>query len=175
MSSGDRHDQLTLQCAVPVAIGTALALGSIGQYSHSACTVIVGSYLFGGLYLSPDLDIEYTNPNCIKRWRAIGLAWVWLPYRHLFRHRGISHWAIIGTAIRLAWLTWLPFFAVVGWLSQDGVADGFYKAGSLVLANWRPLFMIYVGCELSAQIHLAADTRLFQAIDRAVLKRRRRR
>jgi uncharacterized metal-binding protein len=48
-------------------------------------------YIFGTLFLSPDLDI---NSTPYKRWGIF--RFLWWPYKVLFKHRGLSHHPIFG-------------------------------------------------------------------------------
>jgi uncharacterized metal-binding protein len=48
-------------------------------------------YIFGTLFLSPDLDTDSTP---YKRWGIF--RFLWWPYKVLFKHRGLSHHPIFG-------------------------------------------------------------------------------
>ncbi|MEO1399640.1 MAG: DUF2227 family putative metal-binding protein [Cyanobacteria bacterium J06635_1] len=132
MTTGLNHDRITIALSAGLT-GSALA---VGPYALAAA----GGAL-AGLWLSPDLDL----PKCRarRRWRNIGLGWLWWPYDKLLPHRSPwSHWPIVGTAGRLlylgwpllgwgdpVWLIWWPWFAAaaVGLAVADvghWVADG---------------------------------------------------
>ncbi len=95
MPLGSTHDRITLW-TLP---GVTLAAGILDQRASTA--LAVGSaYLFSGLMFSGDLDLKSRQ---YQRW--LGLRWIWLPYRQLFKHRSIwSHGPIIGTVVRVIYL-----------------------------------------------------------------------
>jgi uncharacterized metal-binding protein len=62
--------------------------------------LVVGAYLFSGLFLSNDLD---TQSRIYKRWGPIRV--VWYPYQRLVAHRSIlSHGILIGPLLRVLYL-----------------------------------------------------------------------
>jgi uncharacterized metal-binding protein len=73
----------------------------------TSCHVALGALL--GILISPDLDLMETGNYSlvILRKRSDFLArlwrWFWWPYARLSRHRGISHWPIIGTLLRFVY------------------------------------------------------------------------
>ncbi|MFN7064688.1 MAG: DUF2227 family putative metal-binding protein [Aquificaceae bacterium] len=64
-------------------------------------------YLFGTFLLSPDLDLPKSKSS--KRWRRLRL--VWRPYQLLSKHRGLSHFPILGTALRFGYLFLIFLFS----------------------------------------------------------------
>ena len=61
------------------------------------------------LLVNPDSDMEIHTTNerrLIQRVPILGRLWVatWWPYAKMFRHRGVSHWPVIGTATRAGYL-----------------------------------------------------------------------
>jgi uncharacterized metal-binding protein len=109
MPSGRTHDRITLW-ALPVIAGLTL----LWSQSSQTTLIVIGGFLFGGLMLSPDLDIQ-SRPY--QRWGA--LRWIWLPYRRLGHRSWLSHGPLVGTALRLIYLG-----AILG------------LAGLVVLALW---------------------------------------
>lgn len=67
---------------------------------HHLAALAVG-YLFSMLLLSPDLDLKRSSHS--RRWGV--LRFIWWPYHWIFRHRGMSHNFLVGTASRLVYLT----------------------------------------------------------------------
>lgn len=60
-----------------------------------------GAFLYGTLFMHPDLDIaKKVSPFSLRGL----LSLPFLPYSFLFRHRGISHMPVVGTATRVLWL-----------------------------------------------------------------------
>jgi len=117
-----------------------------GEISHPFLASFVGSYLFSMLFLSPDLDLS--RSRAFRRWGI--LRWLWIPYTHLFRHRGLSHRLILGPLSRVLYLT-----AIVGLivllLSLLGLRI------SPAVPSWRILLAVGVGLYLPNLTHILAD------------------
>lgn len=110
MPNGTTHDTITKITTPIPAVGTYLLTNSI------PLALLVGaSHLFSGLWLSPDLDLPGTHPH--KRWKSLGLDWIWLPYEKLIPHRGISHTPLIGTLSRAPFM--IPLLCY-GLLTENG-------------------------------------------------------
>lgn len=106
MPSGNVHTSAT------IALG--VGLGVAAYYQGWPLIPIVGGTL-AGLILTPDLDVEggsISNHHVKKSAGClVALIWrvFWWPYSRLIPHRSpLSHFPIIGTAIRLAYLFGLP-------------------------------------------------------------------
>ena len=103
-----------------------LLLATVGFVTTS---VTLGPSLRGGLFwlfailgmflgdiVGPDQDQETISGEewaVIKRLGPLGFLWVgfWYPYALLFRHRGVSHWPLLGTFTR-----WLYLVGPLMWL-----------------------------------------------------------
>ena len=89
-------------------------------------------YAVSSAYFQPDLDQKINRPgretfphkSLVKHeqlryvFYPINRAWfyLWLPYGHLFTHRGVSHWPIIGTYTRIFYLYPIIFiFPELNW------------------------------------------------------------
>ncbi len=73
-----------------------------------------------GLVLTPDLDVQHNvHADRVMRQSGgtlLGIVWgtLWWPYARLIPHRSpLSHWPILGTALRLAYLLAVP--ALLWW------------------------------------------------------------
>lgn len=99
-----------------------------------------------GLWLSPDVD---TRSNPYYRWKC--LRWIWVPLQAVTTHRGITHYPLIGSAVRLGWVT-LPLIAIAACLQPNFVE----------WVQWEWIITIYLACELSTWVHLFGDTFLKQ-------------
>ncbi|MEB3283083.1 MAG: metal-binding protein [Lyngbya sp.] len=157
MPSGRTHDRITLWC-LPAVTGL-----TYGQTRSSHLTLIVaGCFLFSGLMFGPDLDIHRSYH--FQRWGW--LRWLWLPYQKSVRHRSfLSHGPIIGTAVRILYLTvWAAILAVpvvlvapsvweVQW-SLSEVARMILRSLSLHSKEWLAIFL---GLELGAMGHYLSD------------------
>lgn len=79
---------------------------------------MAGNVLLGeaiGLLLTPDIDqIGRTREE--NRFGPLRPVWqvMWYPYALAFKHRGVSHWPIVGTATRAAYL--YGWIVLVAWL-----------------------------------------------------------
>ncbi|MCZ6632779.1 MAG: metal-binding protein [bacterium] len=67
--------------------------------------IFVVAYLFGTFLLTPDMDLATSDP--MANWGL--LRFLWRPYAHLFKHRGISHMPIVGTLTRVAYILVLVY------------------------------------------------------------------
>lgn len=135
MPNGKTHDAITIYSSPIVGIGTYLITNSI-----PLSLIVGGSHIISGLWLSPDLDLAGTYPH--KRWKSIGLDWIWLPYEKLIPHRGISHTPLIGTISRI-WIL-IPLFYFV-WLLTDW--QSFIKI----------FIVVFTGLESGAFFHYVPD------------------
>lgn len=63
------------------------------------------AYLFGTFLLSPDMDLNTSDP--MKNWGVLRL--LWRPYAQAFKHRGISHTPVIGTLTRVVYILLLVY------------------------------------------------------------------
>ncbi len=109
MASYKTHDQVTIYSAVLLA---PLSFWAAKTYSptlwgHPLPTtplatmlLVVGAYLFSGLWLSNDLDID---SRIYRRWGP--LRWLWYPYQKCVSHRSwLSHGFAIGPLGRIVYL-----------------------------------------------------------------------
>lgn len=104
MADGRTHGRATGIVAPLVGIVAGLATVNplIGLLTAIGC-------LFG-LFVDPDLDVDgltASERRALRLVRLPGWLWVvfWYPYAKLIPHRHwLSHWPIIGTAIRVAYL-----------------------------------------------------------------------
>jgi uncharacterized metal-binding protein len=109
-------------------------------------TLAVSGGTLAGLLLTPDLDV---NQGCVSdqimrrsAGRAAGGLWYifWLPYSRLIPHRSpLSHFPVLGTTIRLAYVFALPLLLYAlaqGTLSLPMLpAWAIWSAGGLALAD----------------------------------------
>jgi len=58
------------------------------------------TFIFATLFLSPDLDLNYSNSA--RNWGPLRILW-W-PYSRIFKHRGLSHSILFSSFTRLAYL-----------------------------------------------------------------------
>lgn len=114
--------------------------------------IFVVAYLFGTFLLSPDMDLNTSDP--MKNWGLLRL--LWRPYANVFKHRGISHMPILGTLTRVIYIVLLVYvvFAVANAL--------FDLRWALSLQNLKDVDRVAVvwglcGLCLPDIFHIAAD------------------
>ena len=146
MASGQHHDRATLGWSLPIGLATGSLLGP------TAGGIAFAAFLFGGLWLSPDLD---THSNALHRWGPLG--GIWWPYRRLIPHRSIwSHGPLLGTAVRL--------LVLLGWtLLISSLMPAINPYRVLAALQWalqnHPLqtAALLLGLEASVWLHLIQD------------------
>ena len=167
MASGRNHDRATWALALPFGTLWWPWLGLAGV------AVAGGSFLLGGLLLSPDLD---TRSNATRRWGPLRLLW-W-PYRRLLSHRSlVSHTPLLGSAGRLLYLAALGTGLCLLGRPLGTPAPAELLRG--VMALWTQqrslLVAALVGIEASAWLHLIQDGDPVPRLPRLLRRRRRRR
>ncbi len=80
--------------------------------------VFVVAYLFGTFLLSPDMDLNTSEP--MKNWGVLRLLWD--PYARVFKHRGLSHMPIVGTLTRVVYILIVVY-------ALSAVANAFFDLG----------------------------------------------
>ncbi|MEH1777174.1 metal-binding protein [Nostoc sp.] len=147
MASGKWHDRSIL-------ISTPITLGFTYYATNDwmITGILTASYLIGGMYLSPDLDLK-SKP--FYRWGF--LRWIWKPYQKLIPHRGrffnrnpLSHAPIIGTTLRVGYLLLLGFVPVA-------LAGMKVSLIPWIAKNYSSIFLAMAGIELSGLTHLLMD------------------
>jgi uncharacterized metal-binding protein len=140
MPSGKVHATCSLVLAAP-AFG--LVAGTTGDFvAGGACAL--GCLL--GIMLTPDLDQETLSSSehaFIKYTLGLGFLWamLWYPYARLIKHRSpLSHFPILGTAGRLAYLSlWLLIPSYWGWhlikLPPETLRLCYFALGGLVVSD----------------------------------------
>ncbi|MBW4677696.1 MAG: metal-binding protein [Desmonostoc geniculatum HA4340-LM1] len=148
MASGKWHDRSILLSS-PIIGGITYYLSKDWMIS----SIFTSSYLLGGMYLSPDLDLR---SKAYYRWGF--LRYVWKPYQKLIPHRGrffrrnfLSHSPVIGTVLRVSYLALLCFVPIV-------LAGGINSLlVQWMLKNYSSIFLALFAIELSGLIHLLMD------------------
>lgn len=110
MSSGRTH---SLVSVIAGGIATGVSISSGLSYADS---IAIGLGCLSGILIGPDADVDTGNVSlAILRddfgsiasnlWRI-----AWYPYARIIPHRHfVSHFPIISTAIRVAYITIVPF------------------------------------------------------------------
>ena len=164
MASGQHHDRATLGWSLPIGLAAGSLLGP------TAGGIAFTAFLFGGLWLSPDLD---TQSNALHRWGPLGV--IWWPYRRLIPHRSIwSHGPLVGTAVRL--LVLLGWTVLISSLVPAINPNKVLTALPWALQNHpQQTAALLLGLEASVWLHLLQDGDPWPAEWTRHQRRRRRR
>jgi len=130
MSSGKEHQEASENWSWVIGLAAIAVSGDLfaGFAAGAGC--------LAGIYLTPDLDVGYwariqSMKEIKKSFPVLGRVWhiIWLPYAIMLPHRSVwSHWPIIGTAVRLAYLSFILIALI-------------FVAGSLT--GWNPERVIF--------------------------------
>ena len=157
LPSGNTHLQICLTGAAIIGGGLYYA-----GYPVDALTV-AGAMIFGETMLSNDLDGYASNAK--RRWRRVGLSWIWATWERWPHRHPCTHFPILADALRVLYLASIAlagYFAVRLLLAgfQRAVLDSFAMvsyAGNLVIANQRMVSAAFVGLSIATAIHSTAD------------------
>jgi len=125
MPSKDIHQATTL-----IFAGSVYALSATWGYSPKEQMLAVSGILTG-VVITPDMDLAENFKG----------EPFWYLYGRLFKHRGISHWPVIGTLTRMIYMVILAVPVVLlmgwGWWLSDRLTDlwSYVWLGGLVLAD----------------------------------------
>lgn len=136
--TGKNHDRSSMFLSFPL-------IAVLGTYVPEHCVAIAVGYFAGFLYLSPDVDLPQSRPS--KRWGIFRP--IWIPYQKARKHRGRSHWPIIGSGERLLFAAVIPL--TVWGLFNPAIALDFLRD------DWRSLLALWAGVELACWWHLICD------------------
>lgn len=145
MASGKVHAVASLGLSIPVG---ALALEFYGWRVGLATALGCAA----GVFLSPDLDMEQRTVSETLLYRLhplVGFPFraFWFPYAKLFTHRGVSHWPLVGTVTRLAYIA---VWAAAVWLVvRQPVIPPFWE--------WPETWGAVVGLCISDVAHWVCD------------------
>jgi len=152
MASGNTHDLLNLATLPVFLYGVP----------HEYFLYFGSAYVISTILLSPDIDLHHSIPS--RRWKM--MKWFWHPYRMFFKHRGLSHFPIIGTISRLLYVLALViflYFVIVGILSFTHYSHEFIKSSDTVLHQLElrikkeDIFWFVVGAVASDLVHIFWD------------------
>ncbi len=171
MPDGKTHDTITIVGAVVAAPVWWLLTQEPRDYT--VCATLVGSILFSGLMLSPDLDLD---SSIYRRWGP--LRFLWWPYQKLVPHRSILSHSLLGALLRVVYflvLVWglshlISWVAATAQLGHIRPLDSPLKTfQGLYQHERRHLDMGIIGLLIGTVLHTGADTIV------SSLKRKRRR
>lgn len=142
MPSYRTHVRINLFLALPFSLA---ALKGLLSPNLDDLFYFSSAFAYGTLFLHPDLDLT----RQVRIFSLKGLLTLpFRPYSYLFRHRGISHIPLIGTATRLLWLIAVIWFfcSTLGWAFPD-------------LKEWDSISLRYALCGIAIAdlCHVALD------------------
>jgi uncharacterized metal-binding protein len=117
-----------------------------------------------GALATPDLDIDHRTFTEELMWGFAPFGWFyqqfWYGYALAFKHRGLSHNVILGTAGRVLWAT-LIILCIAAAISGVAAWLHIYSGSALLTAEMVILFMLQpallLGWFLQDVNHLAMD------------------
>lgn len=144
--NGHQHTALTLTVAAvtaPAMFAAGADVLSIARFSGGMLiTVLIG----------PDLDVDEGNisidymrrifPPLVFVWQVL-----WFPYAKIMRHRGISHFPVIGTFSRIAYIL------LIVWGIQAILRQPLFVPDLANMGNW----IIFGGMAFSDLFHWISD------------------
>ncbi len=145
--------------AANVIAGLAMT-GAAAYYAPELVgPVAAGSVI--GAFITPDMDLESKTHSeaLLRQVPVLGLAFqfFWYPYAVLHRHRGVSHWPVIGTLGRLAYMlvvaALIGVFAV-GWTALVG---NDLPTLTLPAIDWSFWFWLLAAWAAQDLTHIALD------------------
>ncbi|WP_017294727.1 metal-binding protein [Geminocystis herdmanii] len=157
MPSGKTHDRITWY-SLPLVI---ILFAIITRQLDLTLLASIG-FIFSGLMFGPDLDIYSVQ---FQRWGV--LRFIWLPYQKKLKHRSIiSHGFIIGTIVRILYLSLILFILAIFFVAIAQLILGFswhwqkfIVYGITIVKNqyWQEVLSLFIGLELGAMSHYLAD------------------
>ena len=166
MASGKVHARVATTVLITTA---ALAVVNVAEGDSPILwgTLLAGEML--GLLLTPDIDLPgrtHEEWRLLKRLPIIGKLWLmfWAGYGQGFKHRGVSHWPIIGTATRLLWLFSPLLLFNLGLAIMEGLgwADVYWWPGTGLLMVPGAIWLAFLaGWVIQDLFHLLLDGMLF--------------
>jgi len=152
MPSGKIHDQIWRVGLDYMLVATLSVIFPLIIFTGEVELIAIFSGYLLGSFIEPDLDqyaITTSEARLYKWFKDVGAFIVgyftWYAYR--FKHRGISHFPVIGTLTRWIWM-FFPF--MIYWI-LSGNYDGF-----LILKN-KWLIYMFIGNSISDLLHIGAD------------------
>ena len=156
MSSGRTHAAVTMISSV----GIAYLLHDQGLNSSQALAFCIGGLT--GLLVNPDLDVDNgsISQRVVRKSTGclISAAWsfLWVPYALIMPHRSVfSHWPILGTVLRLAYLVLVYHLIWLGLHHTLGLAPVATHTGPLLLPVWA--LPAFIGLSMTDALHWMFD------------------
>lgn len=156
MPSGKVHLRVWTRLLKPVMIAVSVLLFVELMFYQTAWTFFLAPGYLVGYYLDPDLDqigLTAAEGRMMRAWGFLGACFVayWLPYAYLHnqisKHRGYSHWPLVGTMTRWLWL-WLPYVVAHTY---------FHLSFPVSIIFNKVVLFLFLGNSIADYIHAALD------------------
>ena len=173
MPSGKTHQRIN-EAAIALGAPTAFALAWVATHNLLQALTITGyalaGMLFGTYFADPDLDQDHVTraEARLRRIPVLGLPLYllfvvfWYPYAKQTRHRGRSHWPVVGTLLRLGYI--LLMFTVLNAIARSILfgtpkdwADPLLALGAWIVRNPAKAGAWVAGECLADLLHALAD------------------
>lgn len=143
-----------------VVCGLAMTGAAAWYAPELTAPVAVGSII--GAFVTPDADVDHTTHSeaLLRRIPVVGLLFqlLWYPYALLHGHRGASHWPVLGTLGRLAYMAVVAALVgvfVIGWFALLGSA---LPEVTLPQATWSQAAWLLAAWIAQDLTHIALDS-----------------
>ena len=135
LASGKTHENVTF-------IGAATSIVAMLWYSVPTVTALLigAGIVFGGIWLSPDLDCRRSLPH--RRWGILDV--LWRPYTLLGHRNVLSHGWLIGSFLRIVYIA-LWIFPFILWFGMPPEW------------MWSPIWYVMLGIVFGGESHLLTD------------------
>ena len=164
MADGKTHSKFG-KATIVLSGATAGLIVTYFNNQELAGGIVIGSIL--GWLMPPDLDLQqrtYDEHRMLQLNPFLGMAWIgfWASYGQVFKHRGISHMPIVGTATRIVWLFRhvIVYIGVTAILIATGVLS-LTKEINVPSISLNILIGIFIGWAFQDFVHLSLDGVLF--------------
>lgn len=123
-----------------------LALNHFGLFNIYIIITFAIGFIIGTEFITPDLDGESTPTN---RW-----GFLWIPYRIVRKHRGVSHSYVMGFIERIAYL-----FVLISIIILLIKTDAYISVLKYVMtpAIMAVLLVMIIGIAIANGLHIALD------------------
>ena len=154
MSDGFEHKEASEQWAWVAGFAAIAVSGDL--FAGAAA----GAGCLAGIFLTPDLDVGYfarilAMKEAKKEFPVLGRIWhiLWIPYAAAIPHRSpLSHWPVIGTAGRMAYLLLIFLLLATAVVGPDRAVTTLDMMMRYSLTHW-----FSVGLCVSDSIHWLMD------------------
>jgi uncharacterized metal-binding protein len=123
-----------------------LALYHFNLFNVYVVMTFAIGFIIGTEFITPDLDGQSTPT---QRW-----GFLWIPYRILRKHRGVSHSYVMGFIERIVYLFILISFLILLIKSEAYISTLQYIITPVILAI---LIVVLVGIAVANGLHIVFD------------------